>query len=126
VCTGPIQQHLFPRVIFSLADAEVPDGRKIRRPNVLSSGMLVMKYFVDSWHRRGRGPNPALDGARDVALHPGELFFLLEQRLLREWDQHIMVNLPIDNESPPFQVVRADQTDSFMMMSELNGDHARP
>ena len=34
--------------------------------------------------------------ADHVALHPGELFFLLEQRLFGERNQQVTINLSID------------------------------
>src|SRR6266480_1063749 len=60
----------------------------------LSFPLRIPRFQIDGIVA-ARSPIRLWMAARDVAVHPGELFFLLEERLLREWDQHIMVNLPI-------------------------------
>ena len=42
---------------------------------------------------------------RDVTLHPGELLFLFEQRLLRQRNQEITINLPIHERETAIAVV---------------------
>jgi hypothetical protein len=43
--------------------------------------------------------------ASDVAFHPGELFFLLEQRLFGEWNQQVTINLPVDKREAAIAVI---------------------
>src|SRR5881628_1377283 len=93
---SPVQFNniCFPALSFPLRMLRFQIEGKSVGPNVLSSAMLVMKYFVQV-HRiiAARGPMRLWLAAGDVAFHPGELFFLLEQRFLGEWDQQVMVNL---------------------------------
>jgi len=75
--------------------------------------MLVMKYFVRFMAIiASRPPVWLWPSAGDVAFHPGELFFLLEQRLFGEWNQQVTINLPVDEREAAIAIiVRAHQAD---------------
>src|SRR5437660_10953297 len=95
---SPVQFNniCLPALSFPLRSARFQIEGKSVGPNVLSSAMLVMKYFVRFMASSRPGPHWGFGLPSDVAFHPGELFLLLEQRFFREWNQQVTVNLSIN------------------------------
>ena len=110
---GPVEQHLFARVIFSAADSEIPDGRKIGRAH--RAVLFHSRHEIfGQVHGVVAARTPIRFGGAvvDELLHPGELLLLLKQRFARERDEQVAVNLAVDEgEAAVAVVVRVDEPD---------------
>jgi hypothetical protein len=103
---SPIQEHLLPGAIFSATNTKVPDRRKIGWPE-----SIILRHAGHEIFRQIHGIVAARSPMRlrlavpDIALHPGKLFLLLEQRLPGERNQQVAINLPIDERETAIAVI---------------------